>query len=194
MGARFVASEQVAEIRRRLDHPIVDGDGHLVEFLPLVQDLVREEAGPGVAGRFEQLLAGLAQADRLRHTRARAYWALPERNTRVFWGNVYRVTLAEVPLTGPGGDPLGAVRVYEPFQASLSLDNRYIRRIDFEADAEAALGLEKVDLEFEAPAADEEPTPGADARTGRVPLAGILGHTLGTLAVTVRPLEEVLSA
>lgn len=81
MGFRFVPSEEVARIRERLDHPIVDADGHLVEFLPLVLDLVREDADAGVARRFEELLARLAQADRLRHTRARAYWALPERNT-----------------------------------------------------------------------------------------------------------------
>ena len=116
---------------------------------------------------------------------------LRERHTRVLDLNVYRVLLAEVPLSGPGGDSLGAVRVYEPFQAKFSLDNRYIRRIDFEADVEAALGLEKVDIEFGAPSEDDEP-PGDPARTGRVPLAGVLGHTLGTLAVTVRPLATVV--
>ncbi len=81
MEPQFTPSDEVARIRSRLDHPIVDGDGHLVEFLPLVLDLVREEADASVARRFEELLLGLAQADRLRHTRARAYWALPERNT-----------------------------------------------------------------------------------------------------------------
>jgi predicted TIM-barrel fold metal-dependent hydrolase len=81
MAFEFTPSDEVARIRRRLDHPVVDGDGHLVEFLPLVLDLVREEADAGVAGRFEEILFGLAQPDRLRHTRARAYWALPERNT-----------------------------------------------------------------------------------------------------------------
>jgi predicted TIM-barrel fold metal-dependent hydrolase len=81
MTFQFTPSDEVARIRSRLDHPIVDGDGHLVEFLPLVLDLVREEADASVARRFEELLLGLVQADRLRHTRARAYWALPERNT-----------------------------------------------------------------------------------------------------------------
>ena len=100
--------------------------------------------------------------------------------------------MADVDVFSSATDLLTALRTGGTTAADLT--DRYIRRIDFEADAEAALGLEKVDLEFEAPAADEEPTPGADARTGRVPLAGILGHTLGTLAVTVRPLEEVLSA
>ncbi len=81
MAFEFAPSDEVARIRSRLGHPVVDGDGHLVEFLPLVLDLVREEADGGVARRFEELLFGLAQPDRLRHTRARAYWALPERNT-----------------------------------------------------------------------------------------------------------------
>ena len=43
-----VASDHVAQIRDRLDHPIIDGDGHLLEFMPLVFELVREVAGDDV--------------------------------------------------------------------------------------------------------------------------------------------------
>ena len=36
----------------RLDHPIVDGDGHIVESLPIVVDYIRRVAGDDVADRF----------------------------------------------------------------------------------------------------------------------------------------------
>lgn len=40
-----------ASIRSRLDHPIVDADGHVVESLPLVIETVRKLAGSAVADR-----------------------------------------------------------------------------------------------------------------------------------------------
>ncbi len=39
-------------IRAGLDHPVIDGDGHLLEVLPVVFDFVREEAGSAVADRL----------------------------------------------------------------------------------------------------------------------------------------------
>ncbi len=36
----------------RLDHPVVDGDGHIVESLPIVIDYIRRVAGDDVADRF----------------------------------------------------------------------------------------------------------------------------------------------
>jgi len=36
----------------RLDHPIVDGDGHIVESLPIVIEYIRRVAGDDVADRF----------------------------------------------------------------------------------------------------------------------------------------------
>jgi signal transduction histidine kinase len=131
-----------------------------------------------------------------------------EPSTRVFRSRVYRVVRAEVPLTGPGGDRAGAVRVFAPFYASLPLHNRYLRRFDFEAEAEEALGLEKVDLEFEhavdGPAEPPDPQgrtargksdnpPGAPL-SARATLEGIRGDPHGTLVVTVRPLEEARAA
>ena len=47
----FLPTADIARIRNRLDHPIVDGDGHLLEFLPLVYDLIR--AGVGTSRVFE---------------------------------------------------------------------------------------------------------------------------------------------
>src|SRR5437867_4053838 len=50
----LVATDAVRRIRAHLDHPIVDGDGHLLEFLPLVFDFVQEEAGPDVLDRLKR--------------------------------------------------------------------------------------------------------------------------------------------
>jgi predicted TIM-barrel fold metal-dependent hydrolase len=52
MTINFVPSDEVSAIRRRLTHPIIDADGHLVEFMPMVIDCMREVAGDEVAERF----------------------------------------------------------------------------------------------------------------------------------------------
>src|SRR5260370_6421813 len=41
-----------AEIRARLNHPIIDSDGHTVEFLPAFLDVLKEVAGPDIADRY----------------------------------------------------------------------------------------------------------------------------------------------
>lgn len=40
------------QIRAGLDHPIIDGDGHTVEFMPLVFDYLKEVAGNSVYERY----------------------------------------------------------------------------------------------------------------------------------------------
>ena len=52
MALDFVPSDRVAQIRRRLTHPVIDADGHLVEFMPMVIDCMREVADDAVAERF----------------------------------------------------------------------------------------------------------------------------------------------
>ncbi|MFA5883295.1 MAG: amidohydrolase family protein [Acidimicrobiia bacterium] len=49
-------TDAVARIRAELDHPIVDGDGHLVEIVPLVVELVGDLAGADTAARFSRYL------------------------------------------------------------------------------------------------------------------------------------------
>jgi len=41
-----------AEIRTRLGHPIIDSDGHTVEFLPAFLDVLKEVGGPKIADRY----------------------------------------------------------------------------------------------------------------------------------------------
>ena len=77
----FVASEAVTRIRDGLDHPIIDGDGHLLEFIPVVTDLLAEVAGPSMVERFRNFLRGAVDPDQAGFARARVFWGLPERNT-----------------------------------------------------------------------------------------------------------------
>ena len=41
-----------AAIRARVNHPIIDSDGHQVEMGPIFLDYLKAEAGPKVAERF----------------------------------------------------------------------------------------------------------------------------------------------
>ncbi|MEX2255965.1 MAG: amidohydrolase family protein [Acidimicrobiia bacterium] len=77
-----------AAIRARLDHPIIDADGHIVEFLPLIRDFLAEEADETVAKRFDEIVqsgAGvraLSPEDRRRFGISRTgWWGVPSANT-----------------------------------------------------------------------------------------------------------------
>ena len=77
-----------AEIRARIDHPIIDADGHIIEFLPLVRDFLVEEAGEAVAKRFDEVLTSgagvraldLSERRRLGISRT-GWWGVPSANT-----------------------------------------------------------------------------------------------------------------
>ncbi len=81
MTFNFVPTDDVAKIRARLDHPVIDGDGHLIEFLPLVNDIVREVAGNDVADRYGRFMRRALAPDDAGFMPARVFWGLPEENT-----------------------------------------------------------------------------------------------------------------
>src|SRR5437899_6813319 len=74
-----------AALRAQLKHPVVDSDGHTVEFQPAFFDCLREVAGREIAGKFR--LSGArwyrqSEAERRDHRTVRPpWWALPTRNT-----------------------------------------------------------------------------------------------------------------
>src|SRR6185312_14782845 len=75
------------KIRSGLDHPVVDGDGHLVEYMPAYLDFLKEVAGPAVAERFaKQRKEGSwyamtpTEREEKRVWRT-SWWALPAKNT-----------------------------------------------------------------------------------------------------------------
>lgn len=84
----YARGDAVTAIRNRIDHPVIDGDGHLIEYLPLVRDFVQEVAGEEVAIRFDRLarrsalVRGVPIEKRRQHGVARiSWWAVPTRNT-----------------------------------------------------------------------------------------------------------------
>jgi predicted TIM-barrel fold metal-dependent hydrolase len=75
-------------IRARLDHPVIDADGHIIEYIPLVRDMLVDEAGEDVAGRFDETLAAAATVRPLDDATRRAagysrtgWWGVPAANT-----------------------------------------------------------------------------------------------------------------
>ncbi len=80
---------RVEAIRSGLTHPVIDSDGHDIEYLPLVRDFMRELAGQEVVDQFElmvrgsELSRGLDLEARREHGIMRIpWWALPAKNTR----------------------------------------------------------------------------------------------------------------
>jgi predicted TIM-barrel fold metal-dependent hydrolase len=53
-------SAATARIRAQVGHPILDADGHAIEYLPYVFDLVRDIGGAKAVDGFRSLLDGLA--------------------------------------------------------------------------------------------------------------------------------------
>src|SRR5499426_1515496 len=78
----------VDQIRARIGHPIIDSDGHLIEYLPVVRDILREQAGDGAvtgldyvtsAGRFTRAMT-VEQMREQAFVRS-PWWGLPARNS-----------------------------------------------------------------------------------------------------------------
>ncbi len=84
----FVPSDEVAAIRARLDHPIIDADGHAIEYLPVVRDILRAQAGDDAVAALERVTRSGAITRTLSAEQQRAagisrttWWGLPTRNT-----------------------------------------------------------------------------------------------------------------
>ena len=76
-----------AAIRARLDHPIIDGDGHLCEHLPTFFEYLKRSAGQELAERFVDVRRasswyGHSPEERRQKRISRpSFWSLPARNT-----------------------------------------------------------------------------------------------------------------
>ena len=78
----------VSEIRKRIDHPIIDSDAHFIEFMPDVLERLRALAGDGPAAAFSQMTEMISAARKLTPEQQRQvgstrapWWAFPMKNT-----------------------------------------------------------------------------------------------------------------
>jgi predicted TIM-barrel fold metal-dependent hydrolase len=76
-------------LRARLSHPIIDADGHWLEFGPTVREQLRKIGGDGAVEGFTRFgsqvakeLAMSVAERRAQRTAQQAFWALPTKNTR----------------------------------------------------------------------------------------------------------------
>ena len=83
MAARASKS---AQVRERLGHPVIDSDGHIMEFIPALFDFVREREGDAFFERFQHV-AGLPLGPMgTANTPERVNWeALTPRERREAW-------------------------------------------------------------------------------------------------------------
>ncbi len=84
----YLPTADVARIKARLDHPVIDSDGHAIEYLPLVRDILREQAGADAVAAMDLITGGPALTRGLSSEQMRgaglvrtSWWGLPTRNT-----------------------------------------------------------------------------------------------------------------
>lgn len=74
-------------VRATLDHPVIDVDGHVIEFMPAVLPHLREALGPALFERYvgRTPIADILGADTAKRLAARtpqsAWWGTPAKNT-----------------------------------------------------------------------------------------------------------------
>ena len=78
-----------SQVKARLDHPIIDADGHWLEFGPLVREEMKKIGGQAAVDGFSffpklvQKELAMSVADRrATGTGQQAFWAFPTKNTR----------------------------------------------------------------------------------------------------------------
>jgi predicted TIM-barrel fold metal-dependent hydrolase len=78
-----------AAVRAQLPHPVIDADGHIIEYLPVVRDYLVEVGGRQLAEEFEAVIQAPLLFESLSDDELRAmgafkltWWAYPARNTR----------------------------------------------------------------------------------------------------------------
>jgi len=86
-----MSAHLTAQIKSRLDHPIIDADGHWIEYGPVFTEQLRKVGGEAavrgwtaVGGGTRSVLAMSVEERRRRRISQEAFWAHPAKNTRDF--------------------------------------------------------------------------------------------------------------
>ena len=56
----YLPSDEVRQIRSKIDHPVIDSDGHLIEYIPVVRDFIAEDFGKDMAAAFDRMTRSAA--------------------------------------------------------------------------------------------------------------------------------------
>ncbi|MGO9060917.1 MAG: amidohydrolase family protein [Candidatus Binataceae bacterium] len=88
----MTARNSIVKIRSRLNHPVIDSDGHWIEFEPLALDYLTEVGGPDLVHRYRgsasqffsnRFWGGLSPEERgRRRVMQPPWWIFPTRNSR----------------------------------------------------------------------------------------------------------------
>ena len=73
----YLPSDSVTRIKARLDHPVIDADGHAVEYLPVVRDILRAQAGDAAVDALERMTSAGSTIRDLTPEQRRAAGHLP---------------------------------------------------------------------------------------------------------------------
>lgn len=76
------------KLRQKLDHPVIDGDGHTQEYHPMLLDYLKAEGGADFVEKYKKARFGAASWHKLskeerfdRQQRRPPFWTMPSRNT-----------------------------------------------------------------------------------------------------------------
>src|SRR5437762_13413597 len=94
----YSTDSKSAAVRAQLDHPVIDGDGHWLEPVPIFLDYLRQVAGASVVDRFRKKATEHIERGRYTMTPAEPLAQRPTRPPR--WGEPAR-TLARAPAMRP---------------------------------------------------------------------------------------------
>ena len=80
---------QSAQIRAKLDHPLIDGDSHIIEYSPVLMEFLKASGGQQAVDDFQMQVRGgrggwysMSWEDRQYNRKIRSpWWALPTKNT-----------------------------------------------------------------------------------------------------------------
>ncbi len=79
-----VTASHSASVHERLGHPVIDADGHEVEYVPALLELLREEGGAKAVEKFTKVAGWYRHTpeERMANRMVRPpWWALPTRHT-----------------------------------------------------------------------------------------------------------------
>ncbi len=84
----FEPSASTRRVREQIDHPVIDSDGHLLEYLPAVREILRDLAGGDAVAAFEAILDAQQNSKHMTPEERRnfglfrlTWWGFPAENT-----------------------------------------------------------------------------------------------------------------